>query len=743
MIAIEPDKTATGGPASAASGTTRSGEFRPWRVLVRRRWQLLGCLLLVCGVACAAAILRAPQYEGVARVQVVMDQPKISGLPALSGIVDRDYFSTQVQLLGSRHVLARAAQNLNLAGGRWAHTDEGLKDLRDRVSIKPVGASRLIDIVGAAATPAKAAAIANQVAAAFIEVSAETRRATSKRMIERVQEQIAHYGQEIQSLEEQLNRYREENLIAGARGALSAVETRLGRLETELTQLQLARLELQGKQMRLESRRTAGGELSDQQALPADFVADATLRGLEDSLCRLREQEVQLAQAYLPGHDKLRTVRLRLAEMETRALDYRRTLLDRLAQQTADSLAAATQREQQLTALLAEQKQQAVKLTEQGQRYESLLADLAQAQRFRGECVQRVRQFALEEGTSESPVMVVDAARIPTRPAGLRKSQQAASILLLGLLFSLGFVFALERFSADHQTPAPTLPMAPILLSPTGQPVSYWPAPFWPAFFPPAAPDAKPAGAGAPAAPCGELTHPALLGRLDTIALGGENETDAAFAARCRLAQTDPSCPQAETLRAVSSQLLGRFGATPQSLVVTNILPRSGKTTVACNLALLLAQTGRRVLLVDANLVRPALHRVFRPEPHAPTLAEVLAGRRQPDQAFQRTEVDNLFVLYLGETGDQPEPLDKNRLRAAVQTFADQFDWVLYDAGALQQDLARILLALVGKALGVAFGQDHDELAAALAQVEQCGAVAVGLVENRHVIAPAVAAPTS
>ena len=66
--------------------------FAPFGILVRRRWQLLACLLLVCGVAFAATALRKQRYQAVARVEVVMDQPQISGIISNVG---GDYFSTQ------------------------------------------------------------------------------------------------------------------------------------------------------------------------------------------------------------------------------------------------------------------------------------------------------------------------------------------------------------------------------------------------------------------------------------------------------------------------------------------------------------------------------------------------------------------------------------------------------------------------------------------------------------------------
>jgi Mrp family chromosome partitioning ATPase len=128
-----------------------------------------------------------------------------------------------------------------------------------------------------------------------------------------------------------------------------------------------------------------------------------------------------------------------------------------------------------------------------------------------------------------------------------------------------------------------------------------------------------------------------ILGQIRRIELGGTSQEDMAFAARCHVVQIDQSDSQAEVFRGLSSTLLGRFGSAQQSLVVTSSTTQCGKTTCACNLALSLAQAGRRILLVEANLDAPALHRVFSNTKENPGLVDVLTNTN-PDlweQAIQ------------------------------------------------------------------------------------------------------------
>ena len=95
-------------PGNAQSFTL----FPLLKVLVRRRWQLLACLLLVCSIAFAATALQKPRYEATARVHVVIDKPRIGNLQGTSNPDTGNYFNTQCQLLQSRHVLSKAAPEI-------------------------------------------------------------------------------------------------------------------------------------------------------------------------------------------------------------------------------------------------------------------------------------------------------------------------------------------------------------------------------------------------------------------------------------------------------------------------------------------------------------------------------------------------------------------------------------------------------------------------------------------------------
>ena len=336
-----------------------------------------------------------------------------------------------------------------------------------------------------------------------------------------------------------------------------------------------------------------------------------------------------------------------------------------------------------------------------------------------------------------SPVIVVDAARAPRKPTGLSKSHQAASILLLGLVFSIGFVFALERFSAGPSDSPGGLPPS-AYLPPSGS----MPWVIWQGQNDPRTATA-PVGRGESALPCdAETMKPpgkysySTLAQIQTIELGGKSDSEFAFAGRCRIINIDPSCSAAEAFRELSSNLLTRFGQTKQNLVVTSVLPRSGKTTCASNLAQLLARAGRKVALVEANTSRPALHRAFNVKlsENQPDIQDVLTDITQLDQALYDTETANLTLLVNRNSEPMVDDYTSTQVEWLHNELRERFDWVIYDAGAVQQVFAKSLLQATGKGLCVTNSSEHpDEIHGAEAQVELCGAVCIGVIENTYV----------
>ena len=160
------------------------------------------------------------------------------------------------------------------------------------------------------------------------------------------------------------------------------------------------------------------------------------------------------------------------------------------------------------------------------------------------------------------------------------------------------------------------------------------------------------------------------------------------------VAAYEPFGPQAETLRAVRSQLLLRwFSRGHKSLVVAGVGEGDGASLFAANLAVVLAQLGRRTLLVDADLRRPTQQAIFNASARQ-GLADMLAGRADADLAEPLPPLGSLSLLGAGTLPPNPqELLSRPAMTSLNAAFEAQHDVVLYDATPSARGLDALLVA--------------------------------------------------
>ena len=138
----------------------------------------------------------------------------------------------------------------------------------------------------------------------------------------------------------------------------------------------------------------------------------------------------------------------------------------------------------------------------------------------------------------------------------------------------------------------------------------------------------------------------------------------------------------AEAYRIIRTNLaFGSVDTSLKVLQVTSAVKGEGKTTTAANLAVSLALAGSRTLLVDADLRRPALHRILGMDERGPGLSEALTNGKPADSLLVATVVPNLFCLVAGTIPPNPsELLSSKRMKALVDEIRENFDMVILDS---------------------------------------------------------------
>lgn len=217
--------------------------------------------------------------------------------------------------------------------------------------------------------------------------------------------------------------------------------------------------------------------------------------------------------------------------------------------------------------------------------------------------------------------------------------------------------------------------------------------------------------------------------------LGAVARMDARNPADSLVVSRSPRAPVAEAFRQLRTNLMFSLAAGEQkSILVTSANSREGKTTTAANLAVALAQAGHRVVLVDSDLRRPALHKMFRVS-NGEGLSSLLMEASVKDSLLQEAEVPGLRVLTSGPLPPNPaELLGMEHMRQVAAWLEKQADFVVYDSPPLLAVTdAAVLSRLVGAVLLVVSAGQTTLLGlqAAAEQLRNVEATIAGAVLNR------------
>ena len=357
-------------------------------------------------------------------------------------------------------------------------------------------------------------------------------------------------------------------------------------------------------------------------AFPA-VANEPGVREVRARLVALETDQARLSRRYGAKHPTMLKIETDIAT----AISQLKTEAARAVRSLRGQYEAAVAEELALRAGLDAQKNAAMALNRKSIEYGVLERDTQSERLIYQDLLRREKELRIESTLTMNQVRVVDHAAVPGAPFTPNTRQNFLVALALGLTLSVGLVFGLEAVQDTINTPDDVTHKLKVPLLGL-------------------APDVR-----------GER-RPMLTG-----AVPGDFD---------------------EHFRAVRTALRLSVPKLPAVIAVTSAQPLEGKTTTACNLATVLALGGARVLLVDGDMRRPSVHRMFDLD-NGPGLSNVLARQMRPGEAIRRTSEPNLHVLTAGDLPPNPSELlasDQmtNLLRqAATQTGLGSFDWVIID----------------------------------------------------------------
>ncbi len=200
----------------------------------------------------------------------------------------------------------------------------------------------------------------------------------------------------------------------------------------------------------------------------------------------------------------------------------------------------------------------------------------------------------------------------------------------------------------------------------------------------------------------------------------------------------DPKSPIAEAYRSIRTNIqFSKLDNEMKTIVITSSKQDEGKTTVTSNLAVSFASLeGKRVLLIDADLRNPSVHKMFS-KPNALGLTDVLTGKKELKQCVQNTELENLQIITAGTIPPNPgEMLESKKMREFINGLRDCYDYIFIDTPPIGIIMdAGVLANYADGTILVVGAKDVETERAKIAKerLEKVKANVIGAVLNKYI----------
>jgi polysaccharide biosynthesis transport protein len=699
-----------------------------WRAVWRWRMLVLWTTVALTALAIFVIYRLTPQYTGSAQVLVGLQQVKLGTIQdVLSDLKgDNEMIATEIGIIRSRKLAEKTVTKLSLdndpefnpslrSSGLFANllnsqhlipqswlawfsrsSDANdaennmakiIDNFADKLKVASDGKSRIITVSFQSENPITAAQVANTLADAYIVERLDAKFEATKRANIWLADRLNTLRQEVQVTEDAVEKFRNDNGLLrtlnpqqpGAQG-MTLTTQQMAQVSTDAITAHTKYLEAQSRLAQLQRSGVTRGGASADVAIRDNNILEVMQSPVIQAL-RAQEADAQrrgadLAAQYGDKHPKMVNVRAELAEIRSKI----QTEVNRIVDALRNEVATQQAREQSLNQLLAKMKGDAAR----NDIAEVQLRDLerqAQANRALYEnFLTQFKQTQSQDSFQQPDADIISHAPVPVLPSF---PQKPVLILLSALTgFIIGILLALICQNLDVAIRSMDQVRSLLKVHPLGM---------------------------VPA--LGGIRRP-----------GNRPESEVL---------DRPLSAYAEAIRSIHTNLmLSDVDTRPRVVLVTSALPGEGKSTMAMSLAQMVARYGQRVIVIDGDLRRPAVHRLAGVS-QRPGLVEWLLNRNALEEVIYSTGPGGIDVIPAGDQPQMPPNLlSSDRFRQLLRGLMERYDMVILDsAPVLAVSDTRILATLAEKTLFVVrwASTSHKVAASALRQLHEGGAQVAGV----------------
>lgn len=600
------------------------------RIILQRLPVAIAIFVSIVALGAAYSWTRHPRYMAKARLMVEPGQVNLTDMkgavdPVSAVIGKREFIQTQVELIKSRPVIEAVIQRLDLQAHKdFKNSSDPVAKFQSLIIASPERNTHLINVSIQREDKVEAQRMVNTLISAFIENVRSRRLGVSSEGLDQLREKEKSLREKLDSANDTLQKFMIDNDMVSFEKSQNVIMDRLLDLSRQLTALQPRRMQLQS---RVESAKSALESGESITALP-DVIDAAIIRTLKLDLSKLANEYSQMIERLGENHPTLQAKTTQIQALETKMAIEANAILQSINMQFAQVKAEES--------LL----QEAIKLQEQEvYRFNRLAADYDKLRRIRDAIEgpyttisRRIEEIDINRiGGQGENIFIVANAPIPAVPSWPSKQKNMLIAILFGGALAVGVCFFLDYMDTTIKGDA----------------------------------DVR------------RLLHSKILAAIPNINQDGEIKTQTDL-----ITHENPRSHSSEAFRTLRTALAFSIpGERITSVVVSSTLPGEGKSFTATSIAITHAQTGKRTLLVDADMRKPRLHNIFNGKPRQGLSSLLLDEKLDPKKVTESTPIPNLDFIACGPIPQNPaELLENSRFVQLISTLREHYDFIVLDS---------------------------------------------------------------
>jgi capsular exopolysaccharide synthesis family protein len=634
-------------------------------VIYRLKWTILAFIAFALVSTLLITLTLKPVYRAEGRIEFNMQAPKVTKFEDVVGsqLQTKEFIQTQVQLLKSTSLAQRVIEKLQfdkaLAGvgngdqeqnrpgmfrrvramiSRWIPGGDKSKDERidpgrqqlivknqteavfsKMLEVQPQRDTTIIKVAFSFTDPVVTRDAVNGLIQEFINWRMDNKVDAASTAKQQLAKQIQLARVQLEKSESALNKFARNAGIVSLEPSLNAVYKQLEQTNKTLAEVRTKRIQKEAAY-----QQTLDGKVS---SLP-QVIDSKLIQELRRSYIELYGQYKESATTFKDDFPKQNNVKTKMQEVLNKISEEEA----RIAESIKNDYFIALKEEQALTTDEEKEKALAMDLNDQATQYKILEREVGTNKQIHQSLLERFKEIDATVGTDMTNIRVVDYANLPLFPfkPNLRLNLLLAAVV--GLIGGIGLAFVREYMDntvkrLDEISDRFRIP---------------------------------------------------LLGVLPLVSVEEAKELDL-------LVSLHPKASYSEAVRTtkVSIQLSSTMNMPPRKLLFTSTCPGEGKSTTTCNIAQAFAASEEKVILIDCDLRKPRVHKIFRVQGKGGAsmgLSQCLSGICDPDDAIVRSGIPNLDFIVAGPIPPNPaELLASNRMKHLLSYLSQRYDRILLD----------------------------------------------------------------